>query len=434
MDAFIAATRFGLGPRPDELDHIGDDPARWLRRQVGPLDAMDADLPASPVTIRAFFTARSGGRLARRALREAHRELHLRECAAWMRTLVKTDAPFAERWVVFFANHFTVSATRPEILGIAGAFVREAVRPHAFGSFRDLLGATVRHPAMLAYLDNVGSIGPDSPAGRRSGRGLNENLAREVLELHTLGVDGGYTQADVEALAAVLTGWTIVREGEDAGTTRFLARRHQPGPQTFLGEPLPDDGAATLDAALDRLAHHPATARFVATKLARHFVADVPPPGTVDTLVDAWRRSDGDLAVVARALFALPEAWEPLTKLRTPFELVVATGRALSFDERGEPLVRACRSLGQPLLGAPSPEGWPDVAAAWLGPDALLARIDWLAKAADQAVRRLDDANGLPDRLAGPVLDADLRRALDRARYPGDRLTLFLASPVFQRR
>ncbi|MBL8157578.1 MAG: DUF1800 domain-containing protein, partial [Anaerolineae bacterium] len=229
-------------------------------------------------------------------------------------------APFLERLVWFWSNHFTISVLKQRMIFVAGGYEREAIRPNVLGRFEDLLIATVRHPAMLLYLDNAFSIGPDSPAGRFTGRGLNENHAREILELHTLGVNGGYTQTDVIELARVLTGWSVDRQGTDNDNGfKFFPNRHQPGTKTLLGKTYAEAGEAEGRQALIELARHPSTARHIATKLARHFIADEPPPQAVARLERVFRDTGGDLKAMAIAIVDEPAAWQPsLTKMRTP--------------------------------------------------------------------------------------------------------------------
>ena len=310
-DAVTATFRFGLGPRPGELAQAAADPRGWLLAQLdgdpGPLPGEDA-LPASAAVVTAFVDAR---REAREGMAEARREFRMsaldvyrEEVRARVAEGVRTAAPFRERLVLFWSNHFTVSARRPELLGLAGAFEREAIRPNVTGSFLDLLRAVVRHPGMLVYLDNARSVGPGSPAGQRRDRGLNENLARELMELHTLGVDGGYTQADVTQLARILTGWSV----DEDGGFRFRELTHEPGPKVLLGRTYPEAGVDEGEAALAALARHPSTARHVATRLARHFAADDPPPALVDRLAARFLATDGDLPSVYRTLVEFARA------------------------------------------------------------------------------------------------------------------------------
>ena len=253
----------------------------------------------------------------------------------------RAEVGFAERLVHFWSNHFCISAAKGPLVRVAaGCFEREAIRPHVLGRFGAMLQAVESHPAMLAYLDNALSFGPNSPAGRNRNRGLNENLAREILELHTLGVDGGYTQADVTALARIITGWTFSgREGRlgEPGTFVFFPNGHEPGDHTLLGKAYAAGGVKQGEAALADLARRPATARHIAGKLARHFVADEPPPSLVDRLAKVFRETDGDLKAVAIALVDSDEAWTtPLAKMRTP-GAVSAGGHAGHRSHAGGP-------------------------------------------------------------------------------------------------
>ena len=284
---------------------------------------------------------------------------------------IATPTPVAERWVNFWANHFCVASTKGTMIALVWPHEYEAIRPHAFGSFRELLRAAVVHPAMLLYLDNAQSIGPQSRAGNLRDKGLNENLAREILELHTVSPAAGYTQADVTEFAKVLTGWSIGRldqAEEPGGAFMFRPFRHQPGAKLVMGQRF-EEGLAGGLAALQWLATHPATCTHLATKLARHFIADAPPPHCVAALAAVLRDTGGDLAAVARALVRLPEAWAPLTKLRSPQDYVIAALRAVGAGPAsGAAALAGFNQLGQPLWAAPGPNGWPDEAAAWSRP------------------------------------------------------------------
>jgi uncharacterized protein (DUF1800 family) len=380
---------------------------------------------------------------------------------ARLATAAASKQPFAERLVLFWANHFTVSLAKNSTRGLVGAFEREAIRPHIAGPFAEMLQAAVRHPAMLRYLDNEQSAGPNSPVVQRQQRrprgenergpritGLNENLAREVLELHTLGVAGGgaayggwggYTQADVTEFAKVLTGWRVpVRElaqGADIPPTRFEPAFHQPGAKTVLGRRY-EEGQLALREVLDHLALHPSTARFVCTKLARHFVADDPPPALVARMESTWRRSEGDLAQVIRTLIEAPEAWAPQpAKLKTPEEFVLSSVRLLGLGET--PFERnadgGIAALGQRVQAAPSPAGWPDRADEWLGPDAVWKRVEWATRAAARMGRQID-ARALAQASLGPRLQESTARQIERAADGPQALALLLLAPEFQRR
>jgi uncharacterized protein (DUF1800 family) len=429
-DAFVAATRFGLGARPGELSTIAADPRGWLLAQLDGPDSTQAVLgvhAASTEVIRTFATSRMSSEIDKMQLRKQSRVAFQKEMADRCGLAAATDTPFRERWVRYWSNHFTVSTTRREVVGLAGPFEREAIRPHCTGRFADLLAAAELHPAMLLYLDNVRSVGPGSRAGRGGRRGLNENLAREILELHTLGVSGGYGQSDVEQLARILTGWSV---DPAHGAAHFAAERHEPGRKTVLGHAY-GDGPQAARAALDDLARHPSTARYVARRLARHFVADTPPPGAVDAIATTFRETDGDLCAVARTLVGLEAAWTPLTKVKSPEDLVLSTARGLGL-ESGEAMLSSLKWLGQEPFSATSPQGFPETAKGWLGPEALLSRIEWAEEIASQAAHRITPA-ALADDLLGSVLDRSTRKTIASA-SPKVGLALLLASPTFQRR
>jgi len=294
-----------------------------------------------------------------------------------------------------------------------------------------MLLAVMRHPAMLMYLDNAGSIGPDSPVGLRSGRGLNENLARECMELHTVTPASGYTQADVTAFAKILTGWSIGRLEEQAGF-RFRPAIHEPGAITVLGRRFAPGEQGGVDA-LAFLGTHPATYHHLATKLVRHFVADAPPPDAVRRVETVLHDTDGDLGQAALAVTGLEAAWQPLTKLRGPQDYVLAALRAADLPADARPNAQQImRGLGQPLFGAPFPIGWPDQAVDWAGPEPMMRRIDWAYGFAGRTAAM--DAEQVGDASLGPLLSADTRSQIKQAGSRRDALTLLFTSPEFQRR
>jgi len=458
LDAFIAVNRFGLGARPGELAAASRDPRGWLAAQLaapGPAYPELGGLPPSSEAAAEFPRWVAHQRAARAALREGvpppapieekfrdhFLPLMLNEVGARLAVGAATPAPFRERLVWFWANHFTVSAEKRALFAVCGSFEREAIRPNLDGRFADLLLASTRHPAMIVYLDNHLSVRPGWTPPARASRpnaprlsGLNENLAREILELHTLGVNGGYTQADVTTFARVLTGWTV--GGLANPGFRFAPGRHDAGPKELLGKTYPQAGAAQGEAALGDLAVHPATARHVATKLARHFIADEPPPAAVERIARAFRESGGDLPTVHAALIQCEEAWQaPLAKLKSPVEYVVSCLRAVpaARDAKPQALFGALGEMGERPYFAPSPQGWPDSAQAWAGPDALWTRIEW---AGLLAPRVGSDANplALARESYGQALSDATRSAMTRAESRQQALALWLASPEFQRR
>jgi uncharacterized protein (DUF1800 family) len=463
MRPLIAVNRFGLGAAPGELAAAAGDPRGWLAQQVArpaPLAQELAGLPSSGERLQEYPRWLQSLRGARSEMQESGQPrtiegtfrqhmgpIMMEEVGARLAAAAAAEAPFHERLALFWANHFTVSAEKALIFALVGSFEREAIRPHVTGRFADMLLAASSHPAMLMYLDNHLSVRKGWQPRRvaRSGAfpppsGLNENLAREILELHTLGVNGGYTQADVTEFARVITGWTVrpIMNVPGGGTPgfHFDPERHEPGAKTLLGKTYAEDGRAQGEAVLRDLAAHAATARHVATKLARHFIADEPPAAAIARIERAFRESDGHLPTVYRALLESPEAWEhPLAKLKTPIEYVVSALRALpaARGARPEALFAALRGLGQRPFFASSPQGWADTAEAWAGADAVWKRIEWSGILAARLGSSVD-----PVRLAresyGEALGERTRLALERAESRQQALALWLASPEFQRR
>jgi len=461
--AAIAANRFGLGARPGELAHIGNDPVGWLRAQLqgappgvgGAGLRSSADIIAQSLDLRreirqARREAKNGDAAALQAvtkLPKLFRPLYIAEATARFQHAASTDRPFLERITQFWTNHFAVSVDKIAVLGVAGSLEREAIRPRVLGNFTELLLAVEQHPAMLLYLDNHISVGPHSRAaailGRRNAKrpvGINENLAREIMELHTLGVGSGYTQADVTTFAEVITGWSI---GGDAGRFssgepgRFVFRSelHEPGAKVVLGKRYPDNGIEQGEAVLRDIAARPATARFIATKLCRHFIADDPAPATIEAVACVFSSSGGDLPMVYQALLTAPAAWtQPLSKYKTPSDYIVSTFRGLELpvgDGRGA--LGAFEVLGQRTYSPGSPAGWPDRSDDWSGASALMKRIEW-ADAVGQRVGGRRDASGLAPQMLGGNLAAATSTAISRAASAPQALTLLLAAPEFMRR
>jgi uncharacterized protein (DUF1800 family) len=345
---------------------------------------------------------------------------------------------FGERLAMFWANHFAISAAKgPHVRVIAGAFEREAIRPHVFGRFADMLLAVETHPAMLFFLDNQQSFGPNSVAGQNRKRGLNENLAREILELHTLGVNGGYTQDDVTSLARIITGWTVVgREGRlgPPGTFAFFANAHEPGDRRLLGKTYVDAGFEQGRAALMDLARHPATATHVAVKLARHFISDDPPKALIDKLATTFEATDGDLAAVSTALVEAEKSWAPtLAKIRSPLEFSIALLRATGAKPEPQPVLGGLYAMGQPFWQPAGPNGFSDIADAWASPEGMRMRMDIANTAAIKGADYFDPPEFIEARL-GPLLSDETRRAVARAESRAQGLAIAFMSPEFQRR
>ena len=437
--AAIASHRFGYS-EPD-LRAIGADPRGWVRAQWSQAQAFDSTGLLTGTQAYALGldvlrkTLQAADKQADMAVEPARRQLRQANLLGLQRRwqhMVTTETPAAERWTQFWANHFCVAATRGTVAALVWPHEYEAIRPHAFGRFADLLRAAVLHPAMLLYLDNAQSIGPQSRAGLRRERGLNENLARELLELHTLGVHGGYTQADVTGTARLLTGWTVRADGTGAS---FVPAIHEPGKKQVLGRSYPE-GPEAIDLLLADLAAHPACATFIATKLARHFVTDDPPAALVEAVAARFRATDGDLGATAQALSEHPLAWQPdhAAKFKRPEELVLSAHRMgrLPLGPVG-PLAAAVQMMGQPMARAPSPQGWPDRAEDWLSPDALLKRVQWAERFA-QTLGQSVDARMVASQALGIDLSDNTRQQIERGSSGVQALTLWLASPEFQRR
>ena len=436
-----AAIRFGLGRTPGQPI---SDPQRWLAQQLvqpdpGPsagtvadaLQAFRVDLEAKRAKAATTTTTPQPGQPPAPLETSRARDMYRADTQALLEHALTTATPFRERLVWFWANHFTVSLRKGMIAPMVAGYVRDAIRPFVTGRFSDMLMAVMHHPAMLLYLDNAQSAGPRSMFGARANRGLNENLARECLELHTVGRASGYTQADVTEFARVLTGWSIERNQEPLGF-RFRPAIAEPGDKTVLGRRFPEGEAGGI-MALQFLGDHPATHRHLAEKLVQHFVADVPPPDAVRRIEGVLRDTRGDLGSAALELTRLPAAWQPLTKVRTPQDFIFAAFRAAGTPpERRPNLIPIIAGLGQPVFGAPFPIGWPDVAAEWAAPEALLRRVDWAYGFAQRP--ELPEPMQLAEAALGPLLTDSTATEIRRAGSRRDGITLLLASPEFQRR
>jgi uncharacterized protein (DUF1800 family) len=454
--------RLGYGARPGDIEQMKAIGAgAWLQAQLAPasiaepadliaaLDAMpvlherhaptleifarrqaDALSPALTESQRAAAQAEVTG-IVQRVQGQA-RQARLMRAAASNRQL-------EEVLVEFWFNHFNVFAGKETVRVTAGFYEAEAIRPYVLGRFRDLLGATARHPAMLNYLDNWQSVasgfalppGTPLPPGFVMPRGPNENYARELLELHTLGVDGGYTQADVSELARVFTGWSFDRRNPGPSDAfRFYPARHDNGPKRLLGLEVPGRGQKQGEWALDLLASHPATARHIGRKLAASFVADEPPPALVERLATRFSQTDGDLREVMRTLILSPEFLDPSmrgAKFKTPYQYTVSAVRACAMP-LGDPrqLGGAVARMGMPIFLCPTPDGWRDSREAWLNPEGLRQRAEFAIRLGGQPGRSLTDA-------LSASLSAGAQSVM--AGLPAkEQVSMALASPDFMRR
>jgi uncharacterized protein (DUF1800 family) len=480
LPSTIALNRFGLGGRPD--DQPPSDPKRWLLQQLDrfePRPQALAEVPPRAQVIdqlgqylaeqqmvararrQAMPAAMTTGaaempqadpqaNAAKRYFRQAIQQDYLVMNSARLDSALTTSSPFVERLVHFWANHFAVSIDKLPVIGLAGLLEFEAIRPHVLGRFSDMLLAVEQHPAMLVFLDQAQSIGPESQAGMfaamrgRKQLGLNENLAREIMELHTLGVRTGYSQGDVTEFARALTGWTVSGLGRgpaarliggSPGQFQFAALLHEPGARTIMGKRYDEEGEAQARAVLLDLAASPATAKHIATKLARHFAGDDPPPALVERLSKAYLASGGDLPTVYRTLIQSPEPWAPKPlKFKNPWEWTVSALRAVGSNElEAKMAAGVLRQLGQPTWQPGSPAGWDDIAASWAGPDALVRRVEVAQRIGAKAASTID-ARSLAEKLFPQSLSDATRTAIARAESPADGLALLLVSPEFVRR
>lgn len=453
-DPIIAAFRFGYGlPSPAGAPR---GPEAMLAALAGP-DTMATAFPGPRVDAAmlalmndadtALRTSRRSEGAAATEARATYRA-HIADLQSLRTDAVKAsfaravEAPdgFRERLVQFWSSHFTTTARSNTQAALPAALVEEAIRPHLTGPFSAMLRAAILHPAMLSYLDQSASIGPNSAFGQRKNKGLNENLARELLELHTLGAGSGYTQTDVRQMAELLTGLFMGKKG-----VTFNPVRAEPGPETVLGQTYDGDTLAAITRALDDLAIRPETATHLARKLATHFVADSPDPAIVTAIELALTQSNGDLMAAYTALLTHPAAWDPRKqKARQPFDFIAASLRALGLTgpqilRMGDgPFRRLILSpmtpMGQPWQAAPGPDGWAEEAEAWITPQGMAARITWAMEVPGRLVRPLPAPQTLLDRCLSASASDALIWAVPRAESVRQGVGLILASPDFNRR
>jgi uncharacterized protein (DUF1800 family) len=441
--ALVAFQRFGLGAKPGGPGRMGASARAALHAEVDKLGI-------ASITNRNLLSYVKACAASQAPFQQTE-PIWLEEIAARVDKHMSVEIGFVERLVIFWSNHFSMSVNKNEtVRGTLGQWERDVVRRHVLGKFGDMLHGTIQHPAMIAFLDNDNSIGPNSPIGQSWGVGLNENLAREILELHTVGSGSGYTETDVNIFARMLTGWSYVRDweadkrlngGSQAIRGQFLYRDdwHEPGAFTLMGTRYAAAGKQQVDTALADLAVHPATAEHIAFKLVRHFITDRPTAAMVDPIKRKFLQTGGDLKAVAHALIDLPASWStPLCKLRTPYEYTVAQYRALGKrypNSNPYVLSEPLHALGQMMWECRSPEGYADETPTWLNPDAMRLRVNigqWLGWALAPYCGL--NIPKLADGLFGAGLSSETRGRLVSASNANNALTILFASPEFQRR
>lgn len=447
--ALTAQRRFGFGPVPNGWRPAGGDARGMLLEalaayrysdQSGLLRSSDIlqQLRERQREVKAAREANAGDAEAnKQVFKEKNQFVRMQfenEAGYRQQMAVTSEQPVIERLTDFWAGHFCISCSKGETVRvIAGAYEREAIRPHVTGRFRDMLGAVMHHPAMLAYLDNQVSFGPNSKAGQRQKKGLNENLGRELMELHTVGVNAGYSQADVTNAARIITGWGIAGEKDaEPGSFQFQPNRHEPGIFTVMGKSFAEPGEAQGEALLDMLAAHPATARHIASKLVRHFVGDKAPPALIERVAKRFAETDGDLRETVAALIKAQESWDmPPAKVIPPYDMAIACERIFALQTEPKRIVNFARVLGQPLWTPRSPNGFPDNDLAWAAPNALVKRFDYALQLAGQ-VKAMPEPMELADALFGPALHPDLKTAIKRAASRREALATLVMSPDIQ--
>jgi uncharacterized protein (DUF1800 family) len=457
--AAIALNRLGLGARPD--DTVPRDPKAWLRDQ---LDAYEphpkavAGLPSTATIAVGYAELRRQANTTNDAeirqaiqatMRRTNRSQYRAAVNARVANALVTDTPFTERLVHFWANHFAISADKVIVVPFVGSFEAEAIRPHIMGRFEELLFAVEHHAGMILYLDQANSVGPNSARAERARArnsprvpGLNENLAREIMELHTLGVRSGYTQADVTEFARALTGWSIGSFGAPGpepdtapGTFVFRASIHEPGVRTIMGRHYDQSGEEQAHIVMRDLVRMPATSTHIATKLARHFAGDVPPPALVARLAAAFTETNGHLPTIYRVLIDSPDVWVPQpVKFKTPWDWLISALRGIGQKTLDRIQAREMMvELGQSVWEPGSPAGWDDIAASWAAPDALVRRVGVANRLAMLTDDRYD-ARELAAKLLVSPASRSTQTAIDGADSQSTGLALLLVSPEFQRR
>ncbi len=441
--ANIAVNRFGYGARGDELKQAEINPKKWLESQLRTI-AFSPGLPHSnDVFVQHQKFQQEKKRQKKQKDNKAINKMTQKYARSTLRSMsadslkqaINSSHSVSWRLLDFFSNHFSVTANGRLMVGLAATLEREAIAPNLLGDFGDLLLAVEQHPAMLIYLNNEKSFGENSRIAKNKSKGLNENLAREILELHTLGVNGGYSQQDVIELAKGITGWSVKNPKKER-SAGFIFRQygHEPGNRKLLGKDYPQKGIAQGQQMLRDLAMKPATAKYICYKLAHHFVSENPPLSLLAKMEATWLKTQGNIKQVMFCLFDADESWqESAQKFKTPREFIISTHRALAASKiNDKALLATLTTLGQQPFQAGSPAGFSDEQSDWQGPSALMARIDWSALMS--SYRKRANAEKMMKLTLGQDVSERTYQSVIRAESRQQALTLLLMSPEFQRR
>ncbi len=457
-----AINRLSFGPRPGDVERVQSiGVQQYIQEQLHPerlplpasltgkLDRLTSLRLNTTQLAAAYGQTLNISPATRQEKRRQSKSILEEAIQARLWRSIESPHQLEEVMVDFWYNHFNVAASKGINRVWVGNYELQAIRPHVFGKFRDLLGATAQHPAMLDYLDNWQNTAPNSPGARGQFKGLNENYARELMELHTLGVKGGYTQKDVTTLAKILTGWGYRRLNQKKGgepfTFFFDPQRHDFSNKNFLGKTITSSGEAEVNQALDILAKSPATAKFVSYQLAQYFVNDYPAKSLVDRMQKRWLQSDGDIRSVLATMFSSQEFWAPQafqSKFKTPYQYVVSTVRASGLDiQNTQPLANQLQQLGMPLYNCATPDGYKNTRSAWLNENAMIQRLNFATSLGNGRLLLNVDENAQPivvapldaDRLnltVGPFISASTQQKIASSNLYL-RASLLLGSPDF---
>lgn len=446
--ASIAVNRFGYGARGNELEQAKVNPKQWVKSQLQAI-SYSADFPDSNTILLEHFNYQQNKKDNKNNKKQQvnrkpsidknnnnyTRKMMVTMSADTIEQAVTSSNSVSWRLLDFFSNHFSVSAGGRLMAGLVSTLEREAIAPNLLGNFADLLIAVEQHPAMLIYLNNERSFGPNSKIGKRRRKGLNENLAREILELHTLGVNGGYQQTDIVELAKAITGWSVINLKKEKGDGfKFRANGHESGDRKILGKNYSAKGVLQGEQMLRDLAVNPATAKYICYKLAHHFVSEKPAEALLIKMEQAWLKTSGNIKQVMMTLFDADEAWLDTTqKFKTPREFVISAHRVLSETKiHSKAVYNTLTTLGQKPFNSGSPAGYSDNQKDWAGASALMSRIDWTARVS--SFRKNANAEKLIKKAFGQSISEHSYQVIMRAESRQQAFILFLMSPEFQRR